>query len=96
MAAKVPTSASGTVTLGMMRRPELRRNRKITITTRAMDSSRVNSTSLTEARMVCVRSTMVRTWMAGGMLASSARQRLLDALDGGDDVGAGLLEDNQQ
>ncbi len=49
----------------------LRRNRKITITTRAMESMSVNSTSCTEARMVCVRSTMVRTWMVGGISASS-------------------------
>ena len=71
MAANVPTSASGTVTLGMMVAHKLRRNRKITITTKAMDSSRVNSTSPTEARIVCVRSTIVCTWIAGGMLVSS-------------------------
>ena len=67
----MPTSASGTVTLGMMVAHRLRRNRKITITTRATESMRVNSTSLTEARMVCVRSTMVFTWMFGGISASS-------------------------
>ena len=68
----MPTSASGTVTLGMMVAQRLRRNRKITITTRAIESPRVNSTSATEARIVWVRSTMVLTWMEGGMLASSA------------------------
>ena len=39
----------------------------MTSTTKAQDNSKVNSTSLTEARMVCVRSTMVVRWMPGGI-----------------------------
>ena len=55
-ARSAPSSASGTVTLGITVAHKLRRNTKITITTSAMVSSSVNCTSLTEARMVCVRS----------------------------------------
>ena len=69
MTAKVPTRASGTVTLGMMVAQTLRRNRKMTITTRPMESMRVNCTSCTEARMVSVRSTTVWTSTEGGMAA---------------------------
>ncbi|MCY1169982.1 hypothetical protein D9M73_100370 [compost metagenome] len=47
----------------------LRRKTKITITTRAMVSSNVNSTSVTDARMVCVRSTRVFTSTVGGIAA---------------------------
>ena len=88
-------SASGTVIEGMSVAQMLRRNRKITITTRLMDSISVNCTSCTEARMVCVRSMMMLTWIDGGMAASSARQRRLDPVHRVDDVGAGLLEDDQ-
>src|SRR5580698_1485487 len=66
MVANVPISATGTVILGMIVAHRLRRNRKITITTRLIDRIRVNSTSLTDARMVWVRSTIVLTWMLGG------------------------------
>src|SRR5271166_5618926 len=69
--AKVQISATGTVTDGMMVAQTLRRNRKITITTRLIDRISVNWTSVTEARMVCVRSTIVLTLMAGGMEASN-------------------------
>ena len=72
---------------------KLRRNSRITITTRPMVSTRVNSTSATEARMVVVRSRMVSTLIAGGMRAVSCGSCRLDLVDGVDDVGAGLLED---
>ena len=45
--------------------------------------------------MVCVRSTMVLTFIAGGMTAVSCGHRRLDLIDGVDDVGAGLLEHQQ-
>ncbi len=69
IAAQEPSSASGTVMLGISVAQALRRNSRITITTRPMVSASVNSTSLTEARMVTVRSRMVSTLMAGGMVA---------------------------
>src|SRR5207245_9229576 len=47
--------------LGITVAERLRRNRKITITTRPTVSINENSTSLTEARMVVVRS--VSTWI---------------------------------
>ena len=45
----------------------LRRNRKITITTSAIESTRVNFTSSTEARMVVVRSITTLTCTEGGI-----------------------------
>ena len=58
--------------LGMIVAQTLRRNRKITITTRPIASISVNSTSLTEARIVCVRSDTTFRWMLGGISARSA------------------------
>ncbi len=66
MSPKVATSASGTVTAGMTVAQTLRRNRKITMMTSAMVSSMVRSTSLTEARIVVVRSTILSTLMDAG------------------------------
>src|SRR4030081_4154737 len=68
IAAQEPSSASGTVMLGMTVAQKLRRNSRITITTRPIVSASVNSTSATEARMGVVRSRMVSTFIAGGML----------------------------
>ena len=56
MNAKVPTMDMGNATLGMTVAETLRRNMKITITTRASASSRVNSTSSTDALIITVRS----------------------------------------
>ena len=66
MTPNVPTSESGTATLGMMVAETLRRKRKITITTSAMVSISSNCTSLTEARMVVVRSVSTCTLIACG------------------------------
>ena len=71
MIAKVPTSAKGTATLGITVAQRLRRKTKITMTTRAMVSIRVNWMSATEARMVCVRSLRVLILIAGGIAARS-------------------------
>ena len=56
MTAKVPTIDSGTARLGMIVADRLRRKRKITMTTRAMVSSKVNWTSWTDSRMATDRS----------------------------------------
>ena len=69
IAPAVPHSASGTVTLGIRVAGMLRRNTKITITTSAMVSTSVNSTSCTDARMVWVRSISVLTSTVGGIEA---------------------------
>ncbi len=53
--------------VGQMRR----RNKNITITTSPMVTSRVNCTSLTEARMVVVRSAMTLSSMPGGIQCRS-------------------------
>src|SRR6476469_7876190 len=50
---------------------KLRRNTKITITTSATVSINVNCTSLTEARIVSVRSETILTLMAAGIEAWS-------------------------
>ena len=62
----VPTSDSGTATLGMIVAARLRRNRKMTITTSAMVSTSVNCTSATDARIVCVRSVRTVTFTDAG------------------------------
>ena len=74
MMASVPISATGMVTLGMMVAQTLRRNTKITPTTSTIERASVNSTSLTEARMVWVRSLTISTLMSGEMFFSSAGQ----------------------
>ena len=58
---------SGTVTAGMIVAHTLRRDTNITMTTSATVSSRVNWTSVTEARIVCVRSDRIDTLMAEGI-----------------------------
>src|SRR5271166_376738 len=70
MSAQAPKSANGTVTLGMIVAQTFRKKTKITITTSAMVSTKVNSTSLTDARMVVVRSESTLTWTVGGIAAS--------------------------
>ncbi len=71
MAPNVATSETGRVTLGMTVAHSLRRNRKITITTSAIVSSRVNCTSAMAARMVTVRSVATVTLRPGGSEARS-------------------------
>jgi len=56
MTPKVPMSDTGAATAGMLVARPLRKKRKTTSTTRAMESSRLFSTSCSEARMVCERS----------------------------------------
>ena len=60
------------------------------MTTSATVSMSSNSTSLTEARMVMVRSVSTCTCTVAGRLVCKLRQQLVDAVDDGDDVGAGL------
>src|ERR1700685_1434023 len=66
MMPKVPTSDSGTATLGMIVAERLRRNKKMTITTSAMVSINSNSTSSTDARMGVGRSVRTCTWTGDG------------------------------
>jgi hypothetical protein len=74
--AAVASKAIGITTLGMTVARTLRRNRKITATTRAMVIRRVISTSCTEAWMVWVRSARIWIAMEGGMSAWSAGKAL--------------------
>ena len=66
---KVPTSESGTATLGIKVAEALRKNKNITITTRHTASSSSNCTSRTEARIVTVRSVNTCTSSEAGRLA---------------------------
>ena len=72
MIASAPTSDSGTDRLGMIVAGMLRRKRKITMTTRPTASASSNCTSLTEARIVVVRSVRGLTVTPAGRLALSA------------------------
>ncbi|MNC85882.1 hypothetical protein D3C83_15010 [compost metagenome] len=72
---KVPTSDSGTATLGMTVPASVRRNRKITSTTSATASISSNCTSSTEARMVVVRSVSSDTSKAAGRVAVNCGNR---------------------
>ena len=76
MAASVPTSDSGTLRLGMMVAGMLRRNRKMTSTTRTTASASSNSTSCTEARMVLVRSVRIDDFDGRRQRARELRQQL--------------------
>ena len=70
IAPSVPMSDSGTDRLGMTVPGIVRRNTKITMTTRTIASASSNSTSATEARMVTVRSLSTPTSTAEGRVDS--------------------------
>ena len=72
MKPKVPTKDRGTTTPGMMVAAALRKNKKMTITTKATESRSSNCTSRTEARMVTVRSVITCTSSEGGKEAFNA------------------------
>ena len=69
MTAKVPMSEAGTATVGMSVARQLRRNMKTTRITRMTERIRVRSTSLTDARIVVVRSRTIVVLMPCGMEA---------------------------
>src|SRR5262249_5037484 len=77
MGANARTSDRGTATLGMIVAENVRRKRKITITTSATVSISSNSTSLTDARIVVVRSVRTATWMDAGSVAVSVGSSVL-------------------
>ena len=96
ISAQVPASASGTVTPAAIVAASLRRNRNTTIITSAMVASSVNCMSSTLARIVVVRSERIGNLDVGRDPALELRQHLADAVHGVDDVGVGLLGDDQQ
>ena len=65
----------------------------MTSTTRTTVSTSVNWTSWTEARIVSVRSVTTSSSTPAGIERCEPRQQRLDAVDGLDDVGAGLTLD---
>src|SRR5208283_3757521 len=64
--AKVPTSDTGTATLGMVVADRLRRNMKMTSTTSTTASINSYCTSLTDSRIVVVRSVSTETLIEEG------------------------------
>ena len=77
MAPKVPTSESGTATLGTSVARMLRRKANTTSTTRQTLITSVNCTSPTEARIVWLRSCATWTSMAGEMEPDSCGSNAL-------------------
>ena len=73
---KVPTSESGTATLGITVARTVRRKANTTRMTRMMEMTRVNSVSCTDARMVTVRSSARSSLMEGGIEACNCGSRL--------------------
>ncbi|MNQ99618.1 hypothetical protein D3C85_1153610 [compost metagenome] len=84
MMPNVPTSESGTTTLGISVAVTLRRKTKVTMTTSPTASSISNCTSATESRMVWVRSDTTLTSSVAGSAArncgNSAWMRLTTSI----------------
>ncbi len=72
MTPKAPTSEMGAATPAMKVAGRLRRKTKMTATTSRMASVSSNSTSVTEARMVTVRSVIGVMTRPGGRLSSTS------------------------
>src|SRR5215467_15179108 len=76
MAAKVPTIASGTAKLGMAVAEILRRNRKMTITTRHTVISNVNLTSEMDSRIESERSYKIDSLTEAGICVRNCGSNL--------------------
>src|SRR6201984_1153758 len=63
----VASSDNGTARLGITVAHNVRRNKKMTMTTRQIVSIIVSCTSRTAARVTSVRSSIRSTWTAGGI-----------------------------
>ena len=68
----MPTKDRGTTTPGMVVAQALRRKKKTTRMTRKTETSRVSSTSLTEARIIVTRSSVISRCIEGGIEACSS------------------------
>ena len=91
--ANVPMMENGSARLGITVAETLRRNRKITITTRPSVSSMVNCTSLYDSRMVSERSYKISMFTEAGISARNVGSRFLTRVGHFDGVGAGLALD---
>ena len=96
MAPKVPTSDTGTATVGISVARPLRRNRNTTRITSTTAMTSVRSTSRSDARIVGVRSIATPRSIVGGDRRAQHGQQRLDAVDRLDDVGVRLPVDDQQ
>ena len=79
MIAKVPTIENGSARLGMIVADRLRRNRKMTSTTRTTVRTSVNLTSCTDSRIDTERSLRMSSWIAPGSCAWSSGSSALTA-----------------
>ena len=93
--AQVAISEIGTASAGMMVAETVRRNRKITSTTRPIAISSVSCTSCTDSRTEIERSIITCMLMAAGICARIGRDALLHRVDDRDRVGIGLALDRQ-
>ena len=89
-------SETGTEMLGMNVAHPLRRKTKTTRITRPMEITMLRWASLTEARMVVVRSFSTLKLTVGGSERLELRQQRFDAVDRVDDVGVRLPADLDQ
>ncbi len=90
MTPNVPTSDSGTATLGMMVAERFRRNRKITITTRPIGEHQLEL-HVVDGGANGVGAVGQDFHLTDfGQRRGQLRQQQLDPIDHGDDVGAGL------
>ena len=78
--ANVPMIENGSARLGITVADRLRRNRKITITTRPSVSSMVNCTSLYDSRMVSERSYRTSMFTEAGISERNVGIRFFTAL----------------
>src|SRR5262245_58909861 len=76
IAAQVPISETGTASAGIMVAENVRRNRKITRTTRQMAIASVSCTSTTESRIEIERSLSTSMLIEGGTNARYCGSRL--------------------
>ena len=90
MTANVPTIDSGTATLGMIVARKISQEKKDHHHHQADGELSSNSTSLTEARMVSVRSVRTETLHRRRKRGLQLRQELLDLVGNADDVRARL------
>ena len=93
--AKVATMVTGSVRLEMIVAVTLRRKMKITVTTRTNVSHSVILTSCTDSRIDAERSVRTSSSTDGGSCSRNVGSSVLDGIDDGDDVGAGLLQDRR-
>ena len=96
MTPKVPTSETGTATIGISVARPLRRKTNTTRITSTTAITSARPVSRSEARIVTVRSIATFTSIALGNRRAQQRQQILHAVDRVDDVRVGLAVDDHR